>query len=103
MAESWATGDLAAANGVDLRYFYRDATGAEEGAAATGAAGAAGAPGELVAAFRLGDRAAIGYHAHTYAHGGSIETVLDETTAEIVKAAIEPACATAGPLTCSIG
>ena len=48
----------------------------------------------LTAAFRLGDGAAIGRCAFTNAHGGSIETVLDEATAELVKCARAPNCAT---------
>lgn len=60
VADSWATGNLAAANGVDLRYFYRDE--ADSGVAS----------GELVAAFRLGDKAGIGHHMYTTAHGGSV-------------------------------
>lgn len=42
----------------------------------------------------LGSRAAIAHHMYTTAHGGSIETVLDETTAEVVKCALTPAVAT---------
>ena len=75
-ADSFAHGDGGAANGVDLRCFYRPATRT------------------VVAAFRLGSRAAIAHHMYTTAHGGSIETVLDETTAEVVKCALTPAVAT---------
>ena len=50
--------------------------------------------GSLTAAFRLGTGAAIGQMAFTSAHGGSIETVLDETTAELVKCSRAPNCAT---------
>ena len=83
VADSWATGDVAAANGLDLRYFYRDET--EAGGVKFG---------ELVAVFRMGDRAGIGHKMYTNAHGGCIETVLDEMTAEIVKVAVEPNIAT---------
>ena len=41
--------------------------------------------GTIRGAVRLGDRAAIGNGFHTSAHGGCIETVLDEATAELVK------------------
>jgi len=76
VCDSFAHGDGGAANGVDLRCFYRPDTKT------------------AVAAFRLGHRAAIAHHMYTTAHGGSIETVLDETTAEVVKCATTPAVAT---------
>ena len=44
----------------------------------------------VVAVFRLGHRAAIAHHMYTTAHGGSIETVLDQTTAEVVKGVSPP-------------
>ena len=66
-AESWATGNLAARRGLDLRYFYR-------------AEGDSGVPlGELVGAFRLGAQAGIGYHLFTSAHGGSVSSALRST------------------------
>lgn len=60
---SWAHGDVAAANGLDLRCFYR--TEADSGVKF----------GKLIAAFRLGDRAGIGYHKWTNAHGGSVRAI----------------------------
>ena len=82
VAESWAHGDGACVAGLDLRCFYRETPCQNT----TGPS--------LTAAFRLGDGAAIGRFAFTNAHGGSIETVLDETTAELVKCARAPNCAT---------
>jgi hypothetical protein len=82
VAESWAHGDGAARAGLDLRCFYRETSDQNK----TGPS--------LTAAFRLGDGAAIGKFAFTNAHGGSIETVLDETTAELVKCFRAPNCAT---------
>ena len=41
--------------------------------------------GTLVAAVRLGERASIGVGTWTSAHGGAIESVLDEATAELAK------------------
>ena len=60
LAGSWANGDLAAANGLDLRCFYRSESDARV------------KHGQLVAAFRLGDRAGIGHRMWTTAHGGSV-------------------------------
>ena len=81
VAESWANGDGAAMAGLDLRCFYRGKTSTNQF-------------GTLIAAFRLGSGAAIGKEMYTSAHGGSVETVLDETTAELVKCARAPNCAT---------
>ena len=41
--------------------------------------------GTLVAAVRLGERASIGVCSWTSAHGGAVESVLDEATAELAK------------------
>ena len=41
--------------------------------------------GTLVGAVRLGERASIGFGTWTSAHGGAIESVLDEATAELAK------------------
>ena len=60
LAGSWANGDLAAANGLDLRCFYRSESDAGV------------KHGQVVAAFRLGDRAGIGHRMWTTAHGGSV-------------------------------
>ena len=88
VAQSWAHGDDACRAGLDLRCFYRETPLDSNGGASkpTGPT--------LTAAFRLGDGAAIGVRAFTNAHGGSVETVLDETTAELVKCAAAPNCAT---------
>ncbi|OUS43050.1 hypothetical protein BE221DRAFT_176046 [Ostreococcus tauri] len=80
--ESWAVGDEAARRGLDLRYFYREASrGSNEHP-------------ELVGVARVGDSGAIGTNTWTLAHGGCIETILDETTAELVKCARAPCCVT---------
>ncbi len=41
--------------------------------------------GTLIGAVRLGERASIGFGTWTSAHGGAIESVLDEATAELTK------------------
>jgi acyl-coenzyme A thioesterase PaaI-like protein len=81
--ESWAVGDDAAKRGLDLRYFYRERarTGSSEYP-------------ELVGVARVGDAGAIGVHTYNLAHGGCIETILDETTAELVKCWRAPCCVT---------
>lgn len=72
---SWAVGDNAAKNGIDLRYFFDTSTAkAEKG-------------NRLMAAVRFSDDAAIAKGFWTSAHGGAVETVLDEATAEIAKIA----------------
>ena len=48
----------------------------------------------MTAALRLGAGAGVGRGAFPTAHGGASETVLDETTAELVKCARAPNCAT---------
>lgn len=81
--ESWAVGDDAAKRGLDLRYFYRERarTGSSEYP-------------ELVGVARVGDTGAIGVHTYNLAHGGCIETILDEATAELVKCWRAPCCVT---------
>lgn len=75
---SWAVGDNAAKNGMDLRYFYDTNTiGQKVGA-------------RVVAAVRFSDDAAIGKGFWTSAHGGAVETALDEVTAELAKIGIAP-------------
>jgi len=71
--DSWAVGDAACKRGIDLRYWFDVST--------------AGNPSgnRLVGAVRFSDNAAIASGFWTAAHGGAIETVLDEITAEIVK------------------
>lgn len=80
-AGGWATGDAAARNGVDLRLFYR---GAQEGQP----------HGTVVAALRLGEGASIGQGFFLSAHGGAVETALDEATAELAKMELYPFCST---------
>ena len=41
--------------------------------------------GTLSGAVRLGERASIGFGTWTSAHGGAVESVLDEATAELTK------------------
>ena len=41
--------------------------------------------GRLVGAARLGERASIGYGTWMSAHGGAVESLLDEATAELAK------------------
>ena len=48
--------------------------------------------GALRGAVRFGDGAAIGNGFFTTAHGGAIETALDEATAELVRRLFPPAC-----------
>ena len=79
--ESWAVGDGAAAHGLDLRYFYRERVQGSQYP-------------ELVACARVGEGGAIGVKTWTRAHGGCIETILDETTAELVKCYTAPCCVT---------
>jgi len=77
----WASGDNAAKAGLDVRHFYRyPQQGFEHG--------------ELHGAVRAGDGAAICYHGYTTAHGGSVETILDECTAEIAKCEFAPTATT---------
>ena len=78
---SWAVGDGAAAHGLDLRYFYRRRAAGEKWAT-------------LVGAVRLGDRASIGSGHWTASHGGAVETVLDESTAELAKSELFPTATT---------
>ena len=79
--ESWAVGDGAAAHGLDLRYFYRERVAGSEYP-------------ELFACARVGEGGAIGVNTWTLSHGGCIETILDETTAELVKCFTAPCCVT---------
>ena len=50
--------------------------------------------GTLTGAARLGEQAAIGYGAWVTAHGGAIESLLDESTAEVAKMALSPIMST---------
>ena len=77
----WASGDSAAKAGLDVRHFYKfPQNGCDHG--------------ELHGAVRAGDGAAICLHGYTTAHGGSIETILDECTAEIAKCEFAPTATT---------
>lgn len=73
----WATGNSAAENGLDLRLFYQRKQPGEKYGTVFGAA-------------RLGDRASIGDGFWMSAHGGAIETLLDESTAELAKMDFAP-------------
>jgi hypothetical protein len=77
----WASGDSVAKAGLDVRHFYRfPRNGCDHG--------------ELHGAVRAGEGAAICLHGYTTAHGGSIETILDECTAEIAKCEFAPTATT---------
>ncbi|KAL6780719.1 hypothetical protein ACKKBF_B12030 [Auxenochlorella protothecoides x Auxenochlorella symbiontica] len=77
----WVTGDEAAARGIDLRMFYRTPAPGEE-------------HGSLEGVVRLGDGASIGIGFWVSAHGGAVESVLDEATAELAKCEFTPVLAT---------
>ena len=77
---SWAAGNDAANHGLDLRCFL-DIDTVEEMVGA-----------KLFAAVRFGDLASIGNGMS--AHGGAIETALDEATAELAKITNGVACVT---------
>jgi hypothetical protein len=81
-AVSFPVGDDAAQHrGIDLRYFYDVKSPKGTGA-------------KLTAAVVFGDRAAIGAGYFTSVHGGALETVFDESTAELVKANLAPLAST---------
>ena len=69
----WITGDAASERGVDLRLFYKEPE--QEGAIG----------GTVLGAVRFGQGASIGVGFYLSAHGGAIETALDEATAELAK------------------
>jgi len=74
----WVTGDAAAFHrGIDLRLFYRESNDPQTA-------------GNVVGAVRFGDGAAIGVGFYLSAHGGAIESVLDEATAELGKIEFTP-------------
>lgn len=73
----WMTGDAAASRGIDLRMFYRSSSDSAS-------------PGTLEGAVRLGDGASIGRGFSMPAHGGAVESVLDEATAELGKLVFQP-------------
>lgn len=76
---SWCTGDDACqGRGIDLRYFYKYDQN----------------EGILACAVRFGEKTAIGQGFNTTAHGGSIESVLDEATAELAKIHVAPIAST---------
>lgn len=98
----WATGDGAARAGMDLRLFLVGPAEAEgegakgEGGVVGGEAAAAPPPGSFCVrgAVRFGDGASIGSGFHLSAHGGAVETCLDEATAELAKCAWTPLVST---------
>ncbi|KAK9838957.1 hypothetical protein WJX74_006741 [Apatococcus lobatus] len=78
---SWVSGNNACQNGFDLRLFYQEPVqGAQWGG--------------LIGAARLGDRASIGNGYWVSAHGGAVESLLDESTAELAKMEWAPVLAT---------
>jgi hypothetical protein len=82
----WITGNAAAQRGIDLRMFYQEPT--EQSGGGNG-------NGTLACAVRFGDGAAIGTgNFYLSAHGGAIETCLDEATAELGKCDFAPFLAT---------
>jgi len=78
----WATGNAAAQRGIDLRLFYQESPDLQSN-------------GTLLGGVRFGDSAAIGTgNFYLSAHGGAIETCLDEATAELGKCDFAPFLAT---------
>ena len=78
-AGGWATGDAAAARGLDLRLFYAPPASGELAGRLTGAA-----------RFGAGASIGAGFYGGYSAHGGAVETVLDEATAELAKMEWQP-------------
>lgn len=76
----WATGDAAAENGLDLRLFYIPPVNSPHG--------------KVLGVVRLGDKAGIGNGFFMSAHGGAVETILDEATAELAKIEFVPMLST---------
>jgi len=74
--ESWAAGEGGARKGIDFRYFFDVNTADSK---------ERGGGGRLVGAVRFNEDASIGKGFWTTAHGGAMETVLDEATAEVCK------------------
>lgn len=72
----WITGTAAAQRGIDLRLFYKEPASEQRGS--------------VIGAVRFGDGASIGLGFYLSAHGGAIETVLDESTAELAKIEFVP-------------
>mmetsp|Transcript_7011 Transcript_7011/g.15993 ORF Transcript_7011/g.15993 Transcript_7011/m.15993 type:complete len:328 (+) Transcript_7011:103-1086(+) len=73
---SWATGDKAAAAGLDLRYFFEPTTK------------------RVFGAIRFSEQACIGAESGLGAHGGAVQTALDEMMGEVGKIAWQPLCLT---------
>lgn len=91
----WITGTQAAKRGIDLRLFYCEPSSSSSAVDGPGARGDNGTQqqerGKLLGALRFGDGAAIGTGPfYLSAHGGAIETVLDEATAELAKVEFQP-------------
>lgn len=78
----WVTGDAAVARGIDLR-MYLNEQGGDDVAAYS-----------LDGAVRLGSGACIGLGFPVSAHGGAVESILDEATAELAKCVFTPLLAT---------
>ena len=77
----WITGAAAIERGIDLRLYYKEPE--DEGI-----------HGWVLGAVRFGDGSSIGAGFKLPAHGGAIETVLDEATAEVGKMEAFPFLAT---------
>ncbi|KAK9903261.1 hypothetical protein WJX75_001080 [Coccomyxa subellipsoidea] len=78
---SWTSGDEAAQAGFDMRLFYREKQRGVQ-------------YGTILGAARLGDRASIGNGYWMSAHGGAVESLLDEATAELGKMEFSPMLST---------
>ncbi|CAL8465494.1 g5030 [Coccomyxa elongata] len=78
---SWTSGDEAAQAGFDMRLFYKEKGIGEQ-------------HGSILGAARLGDRASIGNGYWMSAHGGAVESLLDEATAELGKMEFSPMLST---------
>ncbi|KAK9862844.1 hypothetical protein WJX84_006053 [Apatococcus fuscideae] len=78
---SWVSGNSACQSGFDLRLFYQEAAEGEQW-------------GHVLGAARLGDRASIGNGFWVAAHGGAVESLMDEATAELAKMEWAPVLAT---------
>ena len=76
--ECWPLGEGALRHGIDLRYAFRP----DE------------KHGRLAAAVRFSEAASIGSGFMMSTHGGAIETVFDETTAELAKISVAPLATT---------
>ncbi|KDD75236.1 hypothetical protein H632_c792p0 [Helicosporidium sp. ATCC 50920] len=80
-AGGWATGNSAAASGLDLRLFYMEPFKGED-------------HGSVFGAVRFGDSAAIAQECHLNVHGGAIMSALDEAASEMGKCDFAPVLGT---------